>query len=742
MYLSDKCREFFSKFTTSVRNKKSAGYRTDIQGLRALSVLAVIVCHTKNSFLPGGFAGVDIFFVISGYVVTASILSRNETEIDEYLSNFYKRRIRRIFPALIFCVLITLILSLLVVPAQSLSKMLPPAYLSLVGLSNLHFMDVSADYFGLAQTYNPFTHTWSLGVEEQFYLVMPFLLLFGAGLARKSDSAAENKYFSKSIFLLFLLHIVSIVLLKIDLNSVFYNKLKNIIPVALTCFIFVVIYRTKNPFSLGVIFAAGFLLLCTLLSLAFSAYFTKKHPLISYFFLPSRLWQLSAGATLLLIQRANLLSKFNPAKNILSVLYIIGFLLIIYTFFANHTPGVYPYPWGVPVTIGALFLIAFHEYAPKFIRYPLGSNIMVFTGEISYSLYLWHWPIFVLLKWTLGMNNWIMIAVAYILTLFMALMSYHFIETPFRQSGSKFSILAPTATIFVLVFVIIGIQKKYFLNDTYIFKELAKKVPENHLIKMECHSVPPKELERCLSLERTAMKPNYIFVVVDSHAGHLIPTIKQVIKDSKFQVIQYTGGQFNTRVNLSSEGAKVVLKVIEEKIQQGDMVFITGDRAYGYDPYKDYYEYDALLRGVEVDILKRSANTRNEARMVFSAIAEALDKKGAKLLFAGDTPKLASGAIAACLIQKSIGSPNSCDVPKAISKLHASPVNSLYKDIAKLNHVYFWNPHDLLCEKEICSFESNSSVNYFDRDHLTLDTALFLAPYLKNFLMKNNIIAK
>jgi len=157
---------------------KNNNYRLDVDGLRALSVLAVLFYHLEIFNIPGGFLGVDIFFVISGYIITRLILT--ESENNEFnLSNFYIRRIRRIFPALILTLIITNIISLLLHFPDEYS------YLSRANLSVLFFISnfffwKNTDYFNELTSQSPLLHTWSLSVEEQFYVIFPllFLILF------------------------------------------------------------------------------------------------------------------------------------------------------------------------------------------------------------------------------------------------------------------------------------------------------------------------------------------------------------------------------------------------------------------------------------------------------------------------------------------------------------------------------------------------------------------------------------
>ena len=144
-------------------------------------MLAVILHHLSPRLLPGGYLGVDVFFVISGFVITGSLAQRPASGLGDLMLSFYGRRIRRLLPALLVCVLITAVALCLVNPEPG--QMLGVGWRSLFGVSNLILHKLAVDYFRPAAELNPFTQTWSLGVEEQFYLLFPLLVWF-SGFAR------------------------------------------------------------------------------------------------------------------------------------------------------------------------------------------------------------------------------------------------------------------------------------------------------------------------------------------------------------------------------------------------------------------------------------------------------------------------------------------------------------------------------------------------------------------------------
>jgi len=168
---------------------KETRYRPEIDGLRAFAVIAVIINHVNKELLPSGYLGVDIFFVISGYVITRSLHGRPSKGFKDFIGGFYERRVKRLIPALIAFVLIISTLTSLFNPTPQ--EELRTGLASLFGLSNISLFLASADYFSQATELNPFTHTWSLGVEEQFYLAFPFLIWL-SGFGQGSKNGAKN----------------------------------------------------------------------------------------------------------------------------------------------------------------------------------------------------------------------------------------------------------------------------------------------------------------------------------------------------------------------------------------------------------------------------------------------------------------------------------------------------------------------------------------------------------------------
>ncbi|MGS0523818.1 acyltransferase family protein [Zobellia nedashkovskayae] len=181
--------------------KKINGFLPHIEGMRALAVLAVLINHIEHSWLSGGYLGVDIFFVISGFVITRSLLNRKIDSIGSALKVFYIKRFKRLLPALVFVVVVTMLLIRVVNPNPRITFF--TSITSIFGLSNIFLYITSVDYFGETITLNPLMHTWSLGVEEQFYMIFP--ILFYLTLRFKNHKKTINVIISIAAILSFLL---------------------------------------------------------------------------------------------------------------------------------------------------------------------------------------------------------------------------------------------------------------------------------------------------------------------------------------------------------------------------------------------------------------------------------------------------------------------------------------------------------------------------------------------------------
>lgn len=343
----------------------SSGYRPDIDGLRAVAVLAVVLNHLSAALVPGGYVGVDVFFVISGYLITG-IIQRELAEGSFTFKRFYERRVRRIFPALFVMLIVTIAVGyFLLLPSDYVST-LRAALSTVFFSSNVFFWRELADgYFAPDAKFNPLLHTWSLAVEEQFYIAFPCVLL------------AYHRFHKVGVY-----RVVAVLALL--------------------------------SFALGVVLI--------------------QNKAVAVFFLsPTRAWELLAGALLALkvlpVPRTWLWCEVTVGTGVAAIL-LACFVFDDKTIF----PG-----WAalLPVCGTALVIMGGTERRAAIAGWILQWRPMVCVGLISYSLYLWHWPLIVLTHYYIGLAplkphvTWLFFA-----SLLLASISYHLVERPFRRPRS------------------------------------------------------------------------------------------------------------------------------------------------------------------------------------------------------------------------------------------------------------------------------------------------------------------
>jgi peptidoglycan/LPS O-acetylase OafA/YrhL len=353
------------------------GYRGDIEGLRAVAILLVVVAHAKVKWLAGGFIGVDVFYVLSGYLITGLLVQEIRTTGKLRFADFYARRLRRLLPAMLLMIAIACVLGRLLLAPGEQPAQASAAAAATFWLSNFHFAFARMDYFAPDSASNLFLHTWSLGVEEQFYLVWPMLL----ALAMGTWGIAK---------------------------------------------------QPPNARRLG-----WTMLLIAILSFALSSYWTYVEPQLAFYMMPSRAWQFALGALVFLGFGA---PAFQPnteiaaRQNLLRVAGWIGLVMIIVAapLLDDHVP--YPGFWAILPSAGAALVLASggHDAIGGVDRL-LSLRPMQSVGRVSYAWYLWHWPVLLLGAAVLDMDkpwNRLMLVLT---SLAIAAISYYFFERPIRQ---------------------------------------------------------------------------------------------------------------------------------------------------------------------------------------------------------------------------------------------------------------------------------------------------------------------
>lgn len=322
----------------------ASAVRVDIQVLRAVAVVLVVANHASTGAISGGYVGVDVFFVISGFLITSHLLKK-PPRTGRDLGVFWARRIRRLFPAALLVLAVTLVATRLVAPATRWADTAWQSIASTLYVQNWALAADSVNYLAAENAPSPVQHYWSLSVEEQFYLLWPIFILAVSALA-----------------------------LRYRLHS-----------------------RRLTMLAIAVV---------TLASFGLSVWWTGRSPASAYFITPTRMWELGVGSL------AAGLAIRTPPAGVRSALSWLGVGLIVLTAMTFGPDTEFP-GWValLPVMSTALVIVA-HADGPQAAGRVLGRRPVVWLGDVSYSVYLWHWPLIVLVPFVSGGSRGVLDTVA------------------------------------------------------------------------------------------------------------------------------------------------------------------------------------------------------------------------------------------------------------------------------------------------------------------------------------------
>ncbi len=675
---------------------KKSRYRPEIDGLRAFAVITVIVNHFNKNILPGGYLGVDIFFVISGYVITSSLLEMPSMDFKDFISRFYERRIKRLVPALSIFVLIMSIVISLFNPFPVLS--LRTGLSSLFGVSNLYLLRQSTDYFAQSTELNVFTHTWSLGVEEQFYVVFPFLIWF-SGFGRKTSNGEKNLF-----FILGSLAFASLI-------SFFY------------------LYHVNQP--------------------------------VAYFSMLSRFWEMAAGCLLLIgLPNIKSLEQFlEMVPPLLVLALLIGVMYLPMSMAAIST---------IAVVLLSSFLIASlkkHTAAFKIFTNPK----VVYIGLISYSLYLWHWGILSISRWTIGIHWW-SVPLQISLIIVFAIASHRWIETPFRRGnwlGKEWETLIFGAVLLISQFLGLNIfskQQKIYLGkngDTQLNNDFSPYLP---MKRRDCVSPSPKDI--CFSQPIKENQKTFYFAG-DSHTAHLIPMAGILRKKHGSGIIFSTNQNFPSLIQTSRDNAILSLRKLKIKKKKMDDLFIKNISSLKKGDlivFSSYFDMHLKEYSYNLDTPDKKFFYGSDGEQI--AYTEVFDKfKNNFNKWAQYSLKRGLNIVVFSQIPIFKGVPNTPDTwactkewfrpilhkgcalnfsePKVQIENRINDTNKILRSIAIENeNVYFFDAFNILCPAKNCSsFISNAQI-FRDDNHLTQEGSEYLAPYFVNFLKTNGLFSE
>ncbi|MDB2531620.1 acyltransferase [Alphaproteobacteria bacterium] len=615
-------------------------YRPEVDGLRAIAVVPVIAFHIGLPGFEGGFIGVDIFFVISGYLISLLIF-RDIGNNTFNLVDFYQRRIKRIFPALVFVALASAVLSwFLLLPNQMIEFSRSLVATSLF-LSNVLFWR-ETDYFATAASEKPLLHTWSLSVEEQFYLAFP---LFFIGVWR-----------------------------------------------------------------FGVRGAFWILILCLLISFSLSEWGWRHKATANFYLLPTRAWELLLGSV-------GALYMYKSRVKANSILSIFGFSCIAFSviWFSEDTPT--PSYFTLLPTVGALLILLYTGH-DSLLKKLLSSRLLVGIGLISYSLYLWHQPIFVFSKVWSGNLHTVTEMIFLVLLIFVcSFLSWRFIEQPARNkrvsSSNVFRCFGAFSVLMLSLGVLMGqnngMQQRFEADDLDFLNQINSR-----------NGVYVSKRFDALRLNRWSSDKTKLLVVGDSYAQDLTNGIFESKLQERFDVSTFYVSAVCGNLYLPFEELK---QFISQKN-------ISRCRRENY-----FLSQSFLDLATQADVIWLASSWQDWQVVVLEKSLEKLKASvNGKIFVFGrkDFPKLDVRRYLGLNVQqrKALYSPISADHVD----VNVAMANLNFKD------VFFVDVQNLMCGGNVfqCSlFDDDGLLKSYDGGHLTKEGAVFYGNAIYELLESN-----
>ncbi|MDB5641028.1 MAG: acyltransferase [Hyphomicrobiales bacterium] len=618
-------------------------YRKDIDGWRAIAVVAVILNHFDKAWLPGGYLGVDVFFVISGFVITMALLNRKAERFWPFLADFYARRVRRLMPALAVCVVATSVAIWFADPAsrQSLSTGLG----ALFGVSNLLLANQDANYFSPSTELNAFTHTWSLGVEEQFYLVYPLLLWGLARLGARQDAASMRR--------------------------------------------FVLVLAAMLVISAGIFVSTA-----------------NAYPVFNYYHLPSRFWELAAGALTFLACRNRPARLPAPVPLAATAVLAVTFLL--------------PLEHRVPATllaVAATAVLLATTPSSRALDGVLTTPVLRFFGRISYPLYLWHWSVLAVSRFTIGVSA-ATAPVQFALMLALAWGTYRFIESPLRHGWIRqpnWRVL--TAGLGVALLCAAVPMTLRLKEEIGPFRSAASDVvpdgfmplPDSGARFEDVCLLDAKHPRKADTVERCTVAPvkpdgNTIWAFGDSHAGHLQPMFYALREQTGMgvHVVAMANTPFPSVVDsaMSSEG-QTTFDSVSPRFKPGDIVVLAR-----------FYLYRDGQQRAQPDVAAWT--------LAAADLARKLGPRGIKVVIVAPPPAFRYASVLSCARRMST---DACAPSReSLAGIIGAITQDLETATQGIPNVVVFRPFDFFCppSQATCSPIRDGQMAFRDQDHLTV----------------------
>ncbi|MGV6851466.1 MAG: acyltransferase family protein [bacterium] len=654
-------------------NIPQSDYRAEIDGLRAFAVLSVVIFHAFPNYLSGGFVGVDVFFVISGFLITGHIFEKLETGSFSF-SDFFSRRVRRLFPALILVMGSSLVFgwfSLLADEYAQLGK-----HIASGAVFVLNFVLVGeSGYFDNAAEAKPMLHLWSLAVEEQFYIIWPVVLWL----------AWKHKL----------------------------NTLTITVFVMVVSFVINIKFFDSNPIETFFFPISRFWELLAGSVLAWLMFYKKE--------------ALSSVET---FTNKYFLSVFDskPVMKgdivISNVLAFLGFLLLLYGVTSIHEGLAFPSYWALIPVSGALLVIAAGSKA-WLNRVLLMNPVLVWFGLISYPLYLWHWPILSFLQIIIGeAPNDGMKILAVFLSVILAWLTYIFVEKPIRLKSIKIS------NIFYLIFLVmlLGVSGFYVYKNSGLQERSAVLAFESNLDELTRTVAKEDKCLNFLGLQDSKFdyckvgsvgKEGAIAIIGDSHAHASFPGISESLEKYDITTVLLANsscpplegspwGRSDKEIRFCAERVEQILSTVEKIDNLKIVLIFTRGTTYwtGTEPAK----IDSVPTNLTIESyfsgLQRTFNRLNEMNL--------------KIVYVTENPELAYQA-RACLPR-----PFNLNVGRRCEQSLDNVLGRQkeYRDyLSKVEGVDVLDANDAFCDRDrnrCFAVDASGRLLYTDDDHLSV----------------------
>ena len=609
-------------------------YRNEIDGLRALAIISVVIYHFFPHIMPSGFLGVDIFFVISGYLITDHFILLQKNNTTNSLRVFYERRIKRLLPALfVFFTLTTLVLINIFLNSD-INKYASSLVAAKTFWSNFYFWR-DGGYFGTSDQLKPLLHIWSLSVEEQFYILYPTFILIGIWIRKKLKIPIS--------YLVFALTILSFLL------WIYLHHLGG-----------------ANP---------------------------------AFFLLPTRAWQFGLGGFLVFV---NLNSNNSKSSNLNGIL-IISVLALFFGLLANTGEIIQT----IMVSLGATFFI-YSSFKSKLSLLWIFKNIFaVWIGRISYSIYLYHWPIAVILVYYfVDSPPFFTSVIGIFLSLIFGYLSYKYIETPFRR---HFKFVHTILLIIICTLISLSAIKFVNQNTSENFVEKWSVTNgSNYRCPVSSYYLYGTSSRACVIEEGLKFKPT-IAIFGNSHAQMYAPLIAEAIKNKGYRgiLIPMSGCLPTVKLNRAVGCIEIANSTLNSILDDKDIKHVFLSMTW----YRDNYtNISGELFGTD-ELVGAIINTINQLKMSGKSVSVMSPIAIPNFPIASELPR-----------KFKFNHLSLMDIKEKTyidRKIFNSKFNNINNELKKYLGNNYIEVFDDLCDSNHCYFAKDGVMYFADSDHLS-----------------------